>query len=158
MDTAVGDVGPAGAVERDDNGEGPWLLAVGAVVVRGGVLDAVAAVGVDLCSPDHSSGAQVLAGLADGLRRHDVVPRAEDCVGDDDGDRDVDLVVWRGVRVSGLVDAEPVEVRDALDAWLMLVEQVEDCLPERLGDADLGRHAAFSWVDGPRYAEPLRAR
>ncbi len=68
MDTALGDAGPTGAVEGDDDGDGTGPLAVGVLVVGVGVLDPVVAVGVDLRNPCHASRAQVEAGAADGLR------------------------------------------------------------------------------------------
>lgn len=157
MDAALGRVGPGGAVERDDDGDGAGTLAVGAVVVGAGVLDPVVAVRVDLRDPGHPSGPQMAAGCADRISRHDVVPGPQDRVWDDDGHRDVHLVVRRGAGVPGLVDAEPVEIRDALDTRIVLGEQVEHGLPEGLGDAGLDVHAASAWVDGPRYAGPLRA-
>ena len=144
-------------MERDDDGDGARPLAVGAVVVGVGVLDPVVAVRVNLSDPGHSFGAQVAAGGADRVGRHDVVPGPQDRVGDDNGHRDVHLVARRDVGVSGLVDLEPVEVRDALDARLVLGEQVEHGLPEGLWDAHLGAHAASVRLDGPRYPGPVRA-
>ena len=157
MDAALGRVGPGGAVERDDDGEGSGSLAVGTVVVGVGVLDPVVAVRVDLRDPGHPFGAQMAAGCADRVSRYDVVPGPQNRIGDDDGHHDVHLVVRGGAGVPGLVDAEPVEVRNALDTWIVLGEQVEHGLPEGVGDADLNSHAASTWADVPRYAGLLRA-
>lgn len=122
MNTAFVDVGAALAVERDDDGQGPRPLAVGAVVVGVGVLDPIVAVRVDLCDARHPLGAQVATSLADGLRRHDVVLRPQERIGNDDGRCDVDLVVAGHVRVPALVDRKAVDVGDALDFRLVLSE------------------------------------
>ncbi len=112
---------------------------------------------MDLRDAGRPLGAQVAAGLADGLCRHDVVLRSQDCVGDDDGRCDVELVVGGHARVAAFVDAEAVDVRDALDPGRVLSEQLEDGLPERGGDADLRRHAALAMLDRPAYAGPSSA-
>jgi hypothetical protein len=44
VDAALGDFGPSGAVEWDDDRDGAEPLTVGAVVVSAGVLDPVVAV------------------------------------------------------------------------------------------------------------------
>lgn len=86
---------------------------------------------------------------ANRLRRHDVVPGPQDRVRDDDAHRDVHLVARRGVGIPGLVDEEPVEVGDPLDSRIVLGEQVEDGLPEGLGDTGLDGHAATAPLEGP---------
>lgn len=139
-------------MERDDDGDGAGSLAVGTVVVGRRVLDPVVAVRMDLCHPGHPFGAQVAAGGADRLSRHEVVPGTQERVGDDNGNRDIDLVLRRDTGVSRLIHPEAVEVGNALNTRIMLGEQVEHSLPECLGDTDLDGHAAATWVDGPRYA------
>lgn len=86
---------------------------------------------------------------ADRLRRHDVVPGPQDRVRDYDGHCDVHLVVWRCVGIPVLVDGESVEVGDSLDSRIVLGEQVEDGLPEGLGDTGLDGHAATAPLEGP---------
>lgn len=86
---------------------------------------------------------------ADRLRRHDVVPGPQDRVRDDHGHGDVHPVVRRCIGIPGLVDGEPVEVGDPLDSWIVLGEQVEDGLPEGLGDTGPDGHAATAPLEGP---------
>lgn len=157
VDPTLGDFGSGGAVEGDNDGDGTGTLAVGAVVVGAGMLDPAVGVRVHLRDAGHPFDAQVAAGRADRSSRHNVVPGPKDRVGDGDVHRDVHLVVRRDARVLAFIDAEPVQVRDSLDTRLVLREQVENGLPEGFGDADLGGHAASVRVDGPRYAELLRA-
>lgn len=149
MDAAVGDVRACGAVEGDHDGQRPGALAVGAFVVGVGVLDPVVAVGVDLRDARHALGAQVLPRPADGLCRDDVVPAPQEGIRDDHGRRDIDFGVAGQAGVAVLVDAEAVEVGDALDAGLMLFEQIEQALPDSIRDADFGAHAAPAVRDGP---------
>lgn len=152
VDAAVGHVRTCGAVEGNDDRDGAGPLTVGPIVVGAGVLDPVVAVRVDLRDPGHPFRAQVVAGGADRLGWHDIVPRSQDRVRDDDGHRDVHRVPRRGAGVSGLVNAVPVEVSDPFDSWRVLGEQVQDGLPESLGNTGLDGHATLAWAEGPRYA------
>lgn len=149
VNSARGDVGSRGAVVRDDDGDRPGLLAIGKIVVGAGVLDPVVAVRVDLRDPRHPFGAQVAARRADCLRTNEVIPGSQHRVRNDDGHGDEGMVICGRPGIPRLVDAEPVEVRDALDTRLVLREQVEHGLPQSLRDTDGCRHAAFAWVDGP---------
>lgn len=157
MNAALGRAGPGAAVERDHDGHGTGPLAVGTFVVGRGMVDEVGPMRVNLRNAGHSAGAQMASGGADRVGRHGVVPGPENGVGYDHGHRDVHPVGRRGPGVPGLVDAEPVEVRDALDARVMLREQVEHGLPQSFGNADLDAHGAPAVPDGPRYAELVSA-
>ena len=49
-------------------------------------------------------------------------------------------------------------VRIEDDTGLVRAEQIENLLPDRVGDPDLGPHAASASADEPRYAGPVSAR
>lgn len=157
VDSAVSDVWTLDAMERNDDRDRAWPLAVGTVIVGRRVLDPIVPVRMDLRHTGHPSKTEMATRLTDGVCRHDVVPRTQGGIGNDHGRRDEHQVLWRNTGVAGLVDAEPVQVSHALDTRFMLSEQIEHGVPDCLGDPDLCAHAACARFDGPTYAGPLSA-
>lgn len=139
-------------MEGDDDRNGTRALAVGTVVVSRRVLQPVVPVRVDLRHPRHPLHPQVASRGAYGLGRDGVVPGSQPGIWDDDGRGDeggggVEAVVAR------LVDGEPVEVDDSLDARRVRGKQVEYGAPERVGNPNLcarvRAHSTSGRVEGP---------
>jgi hypothetical protein len=90
--------------------------------------------------------------------RYEVVTRSQDRIGHNDRSGHPHLGFRGGAGVSGFIDTEPVEVADAFHARFVLGKRVEQRRPDSLRNPDLdGNHAAAARLDGPRYAELVRA-
>lgn len=145
--------GAVDAVEGDDDRHGTRALAVGAVVVGRRVLQPVVPVRVDLRHPRHPLHPQVASRGAYGLGRDGVVPGSQQGIWDDDGRGDEDGSVGVEAVVTRLIDGEPVEVDDSLDARRVRGEQLEYGAPERVGNPNLRArvraHGTSGRVEGP---------
>jgi hypothetical protein len=144
-------------VERDDDRDGARSLTVCVPVVVVGVLDPVVTVRMNLRQTPHLFGPQMLARRPHRVSRHGVVPGPKNRLGDYNGRGHEHLIPRQDARVSRLVDAESVEIRNALDTRVVLGEQREHGVPDALRNADLDSHTASTCFDEPRYPEPLRA-
>lgn len=147
---AVVERGCSVGVVREDDAERAGALAEGTLVVGGGVLDPVIAMGVHLDEAGHAAFAQVGAGSAHRCCADGVVARCEVGVGENDRGYDGEPVIC---GIAGEVDEVTVEVGDAFDAARVPPELAEQSPPRLVGDQNLREsgdaHAAASSC-GPR--------